>query len=192
MLATRLDLLPVQYLRALASLQDAVPPFPTGQARAIIAAALDSPVETVFADFHPIPIAAASLRQVYRARLHTGQTVAVKVQRPGLAGHIALDVEVLRRLARVLQFVSILPGNLDWQGMLDEFHTTILTELDYRQEAQHAERFRRHFARWTDVYVPRLYPAYSTSRVLVMEYIAGFKVTETAKLTARQKSPFRC
>jgi predicted unusual protein kinase regulating ubiquinone biosynthesis (AarF/ABC1/UbiB family) len=96
---------------------------------------------------------------------------------------------VLHRLAQCLKYVPILPWAVDWQGMLDEFHATLLTELDYRQEVQHAERFRRHFARWTDVYVPRIYPEYSTSRVLVMEYIAGLKVTETAKLTAAGHDP---
>jgi predicted unusual protein kinase regulating ubiquinone biosynthesis (AarF/ABC1/UbiB family) len=189
MLATRLDLLPVEYLQALSSLQDAVPPFPTAQAQAIIAQELGPSVEILFARFNPVPVAAASLGQVYWARLRTGQAVAVKVQRPGLAAHIALDIAALRRLAVGLARFPIPRCGLDWQGMLDEFQATILTELDFAQEARHAERFRRHFARWTDVYVPRLYPELSTSHVLVMEYISGLKVTDTARLTAAGHDP---
>jgi predicted unusual protein kinase regulating ubiquinone biosynthesis (AarF/ABC1/UbiB family) len=189
MLAMRLDLLPVEYLQALSSLQDAVPPFPTKHARTIIAQELGASADSLFARFDPIPLAAASLGQVYQARLQTGQDVAVKVQRPGLVGRIEVDLAVLRCLARGLARFSILPCNMDWLGMLEEFRTTILIELDYVQEAQHAEIFRKHFARWRDVYVPRIYPELSTRRVLVMEYITGRKITETAQLRAAGHDP---
>jgi len=191
MLATRLDLLPVEYLQALASLQDAVPPFPVDEARAIIAEELGASPDTLFARFNPIPVAAASLGQVYRARLATGQAVAVKVQRPGLVAQIAVDVAVLHYLARGLARWSMLLRGVDWQGMLEEFHATVLIELDYEQEALHAERFRRHFARWPDVYVPRIYHQLSTRRVLVMDYVTGFKVTETSQLAAAGLNPHK-
>src|SRR5919197_153835 len=191
MLATRLDLLPVEYLQALASLQDAVPPFPVEHARAIIAEELGASPDTLFVRFNPIPVAAASLGQGYRARLATGQEVAVKVQRPGLMAQIAVDVAVLHYLARGLARWSTLLRVVDWQGMLKEFHATLLIELDFEQEAQHAERFRRHFARWPDVYVPRIYHELSTRRVLVMDYVTGFKVTETTQLTAAGLDPQR-
>src|SRR6266511_4178991 len=191
MLATRLELLPVEYLQALASLQDAVPPFPVDEARAIIAEELGASPDTLFARFNPIPVAAASLGQVYRARLATGQAVAVKVQRPGLVAQIAVDVAVLHYLARGLARWSMLLRGVDWQGMLEEFHATVLIELDYEQEALHAERFRRHFARWPDVYVPRIYHQLSTRRVLVMDYVTGFKVTETSQLAAAGLNPHK-
>jgi predicted unusual protein kinase regulating ubiquinone biosynthesis (AarF/ABC1/UbiB family) len=188
-LATRLDLLPVEYLQALASLQDAVPPFPVEHARAIIAEELGISPDTFFMRFNPIPVAAASLGQVYRAQLPTGQEVAVKVQRPGLLAQIAVDMAVLHYLARGLVRWSTLLRAVDWQGMLAEFHATLLVELDYEQEAQHAEHFRRHFARWPDVYVPRIYHELCTRRILVMDYITGLKVTETAQLTAAGLDP---
>jgi predicted unusual protein kinase regulating ubiquinone biosynthesis (AarF/ABC1/UbiB family) len=184
MLATRLELLPVEYLQALASLQDDVPPFPVDQARAIIAEELGASPDTLFARFNPIPVAAASLGQVYRAQLRTGREVAVKVQRPGMVAQITVDMAVLHYLARGLARWSTLLRGMDWQGMLEEFHTTLLIELDYEQEAEHAERFRRHFARWPDVYVPRIYHEFSSHRVLVMDYVTGFKVTDTTRLPA--------
>jgi predicted unusual protein kinase regulating ubiquinone biosynthesis (AarF/ABC1/UbiB family) len=189
MLAMRLDLLPVEYLQTLASLQDAAPPFPTKHARTIIIQKLEASPETIFACFDPVPVASASLGQVYQARLHTGQEVAVKVQRPRLLNRIEVDLAVLRCLIRRLERLSILPRGLDWLGMLEEFRATILIELDYVQEAQHAAIFRKHFAFWRDVYVPRIYPELSTRRVLVMEYITGLKVTDTAQLTAAGHDP---
>jgi predicted unusual protein kinase regulating ubiquinone biosynthesis (AarF/ABC1/UbiB family) len=189
MLAMRLDLLPIEYMQTLSSLQDAVPPFPTQQARAIIAQELGNSPDTLFASFDPMPVAAASLGQVYRARLQTGQDVAVKVQRPRLVGRIEVDISALRWLARAAGSFPIFPCRMDWLGMLEEFRTTILIELDYVQEAQHLEIFRKHFARWPDVYVPRLYPEFSTARILVTEYITGLKVTETAQLKAAGHDP---
>jgi len=102
-LATRADLLPVEYIQELAKLQDEVPPFPTEQARAIIESELSAQIEDIFEDFEDEPIAAASLGQVHRARLRTGQVVAIKVQRPGIQDHIEFDIAVLRRIARRLE-----------------------------------------------------------------------------------------
>src|SRR5262245_42991312 len=147
-LAMRLDLLPVEYLRELSSLQDAVPPFPTKQARTVIAQELGASPDTLFSRFNPYPVAAASLGQVYRARLHTGQDVAVKVQRPGLEDRIGRDLAVLRCLAHGLVRFQILPCCMDWLGMLEEFRASIFIELDFVQEVQHAEIFRKNFARW--------------------------------------------
>jgi predicted unusual protein kinase regulating ubiquinone biosynthesis (AarF/ABC1/UbiB family) len=191
MLAMRFDLLPAEYLQALVSLQDSVPPFPTKRARTIIAQELGATPETLFARFNPIPVASASLGQVYRARLKTGQEVVVKVQRPGLVPRIEVDLAVLRCLVCGLDRFRILPCEMDWLGMLEEFRATIFRELDYVQEVQHAEIFRKHFARWRDVYVPRIYPELSTRQVLVMEYITGLKVTETAQLAAAGHNPRR-
>jgi predicted unusual protein kinase regulating ubiquinone biosynthesis (AarF/ABC1/UbiB family) len=189
MLAMRLDLLPVEYLQTLSRLQDAVPPFPTKQARTIIVQELGANPEVLFARFDTIPVAAASLAQVYRARLQTGQEVAVKVQRPGIPNRIEVDLAVLRYLASRLERLAILPCEMDWLGMLEEFRATMFIELDYVQEAQHAAIFRKHFASWRDVYVPCIYPELSTGRILVMEYITGYKVTKTTQLAAVGHDP---
>lgn len=188
-LATRADLLPVEYIQELAKLQDEVPPFPTEQARAIIETELRAKIEDIFADFEDVPIAAASLGQVHRAKLRTGQPVAIKVQRPGIHDQIKFDILVLRRIARRLERYPNLVRGVDWQGTLDEFHTTVHEEMDYEQETRNAETFRKNFARWKEIYVPRIYGVFSTKRLIVMEFIDGFKVTDTEQLTAAGQNP---
>ncbi len=189
MLATRADLLPIEYIQELAKLQDEVPPFPSEQARAIVESELRAKIEDIFDEFDDSPIAAASLGQVHRARLRTGQVVAVKIQRPNITGHIAFDLRVLRRIARILaRFPNLIRG-IDWEGSVDEFHATIIEETDYEQEARNAEVFRKNFAKWKEVYVPRIYHIFSTRRLIVMEFIEGMKVTDISALTAAGHNP---
>jgi predicted unusual protein kinase regulating ubiquinone biosynthesis (AarF/ABC1/UbiB family) len=188
-LATRADLLPVEYIQEISKLQDEVPPFPTEQARAIIEAELSGKIEDIFESFEDVPVAAASLGQVHRARLRTGQAVAVKVQRPDLAEHIEFDIRVLRRIALFLERYPNLIRGVDWQGTINEFHATIFEEMDYSQEARNAEVFRKNFADWKDVYVPTIYLIFSTNKVIVMEFIEGLKVTDTESVTAAGNNP---
>ena len=188
-LGTRADILPTEYIQELAKLQDEVPTFPTARARAIVEEELHARIAELFEIFPEQPVASASLGQVYRARLRTGEEVAVKVQRPEIAGQIEFDITVLRRIARVLERYPNLIRGVDWQGTLDEFHSTILEELDYQQEARNAEVFQKNFARWKDVYVPRIYHLFSTRRIIVMEFIDGIKVSEVEQLTAAGHNP---
>lgn len=188
-LATRADLLPVEYIQELAKLQDEVPPFPTEQARGIIESELRAKVGEIFIDFEDTPIAAASLGQVHRARLRTGQLVAIKIQRPGIHEEIEFDISVLRRIARRLERYPNLVRGVDWQGTLEAFHTTINEEMDYEQEARNAEIFRQNFAKWKEVYVPKIYQIFSTRRLIVLEFIDGLKVTDTEQLTAAGQDP---
>jgi len=188
-LATRADLLPVEYIQELARLQDEVPPFPAEQSRSIIESELRAKIEDIFESFEDEPVAAASLGQVHRAKLRTGQTVAVKVQRPGIHHQIDFDIAVLRRIARRLERYPNLVRGVDWQGTLDAFHTTVHEEMDYEQESRNAEVFRKNFARWKEVYVPQIYGVFSTRRLIVMEFIDGLKVTDTEQLTAAGKDP---
>ena len=188
-LATRADLLPVEYIQELSKLQDEVPPFPNDQAMEIITRELKADIADVFKDFETDPVAAASLGQVYRATLQTGQLVAVKVQRPDIAGHIEFDIRVLRRIARVLERYPNLIRGVDWQGTLDEFHATVAEEMDYEQEARNAETFRKNFVEWKEVYVPQIYHTFSTRYLIVMEFIAGIKVIETEELRAAGHNP---
>ena len=189
MLATRADLLPIEYIQELAKLQDEVPAFPSEQARAIVEGELRAKIEDIFENFEDAPIAAASLGQVHRARLRTGQTVAVKVQRPNIAAQIEFDVTVLRRIARILARYPNLIRGVDWEGTVREFHTTILEEMDYEQEARNAETFRKNFEKWKEVYVPRIYTVFSSRKLIVMEFIEGFKVTDTDSLSASGHNP---
>ncbi|MDQ1523766.1 MAG: hypothetical protein QOE47_1690 [Pyrinomonadaceae bacterium] len=190
-LGTRGDLLPLAYVKELSLLQDQVPPFPTTEAYARIEAELGRTLQQAYAEIDAAPVAAASLGQVYRARLHTGEEVAVKVQRPNLEGVVSLDIAVLRRIVARLSRYPSFNENADWQGMLDEFDETIHEEMDYAQEAGNAERFRENFKTWRVVHVPRIHFTHSTGRVLTMEFIRGTKVIELEALRARRISPVK-
>jgi predicted unusual protein kinase regulating ubiquinone biosynthesis (AarF/ABC1/UbiB family) len=191
-LATRGDLLPLAYVKELMTLQDQVPAFPTREAFARVEAELGRTIEEAYAEIDAEPIASASLGQVYRARLHTGEEVAVKVQRPNLAATISFDVHVLRGLlSLLLARFPRLNENADWMGMLDEFAVTIREEMDYVRESQNAERFRRNFRAWRVIHVPAIYGTHTTSRVLTMEFIRGEKVTDIERLRARRISPVK-
>jgi predicted unusual protein kinase regulating ubiquinone biosynthesis (AarF/ABC1/UbiB family) len=188
-LATRADILPVEYIQEISKLQDEVPPFPTAAARETIEMDTGRPVDELFASFEDIPIAAASLGQVHRATLFSGEAVVVKVQRPDLERQITFDISVLRRIARFLSRYPNLIRGVDWEGALGEFQTTIFEEMDYRAEAQNAEVFRANFAKWDEVYVPKIYHSMSADRTIVMEYIPGLKVTDVEELKRTGKDP---
>ncbi|HST52755.1 MAG TPA: AarF/ABC1/UbiB kinase family protein [Pyrinomonadaceae bacterium] len=190
-LGTRADLLPLAYVKELSTLQDQVPPFPTGEAFARIESELGRPVSEAYAEIDTEPIAAASLGQVYRARLHTGEEVAVKVQRPNLRERVGFDIALLARITRFLARFPSASENADWEGMLREFRVTIFEEMDYAREAANAERFRRNFREWQAVRVPRIYWTHTTERVLTMEFVRGTKVTDVEALRARRISPVK-
>jgi predicted unusual protein kinase regulating ubiquinone biosynthesis (AarF/ABC1/UbiB family) len=191
-LATRGDLLPLAYVKELMTLQDQVPPFPNADAFARIESELGRTVQEAFAEIDEEPIASASLGQVYRARLHTGEEVAVKVQRPNLSETITLDIRVLRGLLSfILARFPRFGENADWEGMLAEFSQTVSEEMDYLHESQNAERFRRNFAAWRVIHVPTIYRTHTTARVLTMEFIRGVKVTDIEGLRSRRISPVK-
>lgn len=188
-LATRADIMPVEYIQQLATLQDEVPAFPWETAEILIQAELKMHLGAVFETIDHTPIAAASLGQVHRAKLITGEQVVIKVQRPNLHDQISFDISVLRRVAKFLSRFPNLIRGVDWQGALGEFRATIFEEMDYYQESQNAEVFRKNFSKWNDVYVPRIHHELSTHRVIVMEYIPGLKVTDVDELQAAGMNP---
>lgn len=188
-LGTRADLLPLPFVKALGELQDNVPSFPNAIAFARIEKELGKKITEVYAEFDVEPIAAASLGQVYRAKLFTGEEVAVKVQRPNLQGIIKGDIEILRKVARFAERFPSLNENADWAGMLREFDETVHEEMDYAAEARNAERFTESFKEWTNVHVPKIYWNATTEKVLTMEFIHGTKVTALDELRARSVSP---
>ena len=188
-LGTRADLLPLPFVKALGELQDNVPKFPNEIAFARIEKELGRKIDQVYAEFDVEPIAAASLGQVYRAKLFTGEEVAVKVQRPNLNAIIKGDIEILRKVTKFAERFPSLNENADWAGMLREFDETIHEEMDYSCEGKNAERFSESFKDWTNVHVPKIYWNASSSKVLTMEFIHGDKVTELEKLQARNVSP---
>src|SRR6202008_3927847 len=179
------DLLPLEYVKELATLQDQVPAFSTAEAFAIVESELGRSLHESYVEIDSEPIAAASLGQVYRARLHTGEEVGVKVQRPNLESPIAFDVAILYRLVKLTnRFFPKANENADWEGMLREFHVTIFEEMDYVKEGRNADRFRYNFRTWRAVRVPKVYWTHTNTRVLTMEFIRGTKVVDIAGLKA--------
>ncbi|MEW6493679.1 MAG: AarF/ABC1/UbiB kinase family protein, partial [Cyanobacteriota bacterium] len=175
-LSTRPDLVPPVFLEELALLQDQLPPFPNEVAYQFIEEELGAQPEKIYAELTPDPVAAASLGQVYKGKLKTGETVAVKVQRPGLAKRIALDIYILRRLAQWAQN-NLKQVRSDLVAIMDEFGTRIFEEMDYTQEGRNAERFSELYGHLQDIYVPKIYWQYTGRRVLTMEWINGTKLT---------------
>jgi predicted unusual protein kinase regulating ubiquinone biosynthesis (AarF/ABC1/UbiB family) len=181
-LSTRPDLIRKDFLEELIKLQDQLPPFPTAIAFNIIENELDRSLEEAFSQISPQPVAAASLGQVYQARLHSGEEVAVKVQRPNLLPVITLDLYLMRWAASWLS--PWLPLNLghDLRLIVDEFGIKLFEEIDYLNEGRNAERFAANFQNDPRVKVPSIYWRYSSQHVLTLEWINGCKLTDIAKL----------
>ncbi|NJL36695.1 MAG: AarF/ABC1/UbiB kinase family protein [Leptolyngbyaceae cyanobacterium SM1_4_3] len=174
-LSTRPDLIPPLYMEELTKLQDQLPPFPNEVAFRFIEEELGDRPEHIYAELSPDPIAAASLGQVYKGKLKSGETVAVKVQRPGLAQRITLDIYILRQLAIWASKSEQVRSDL--VGIMDEFGARIFEEMDYTQEGKNAEKFAQLYGHLPDIYVPRIYWQYTQRRVLTMEWITGTKLT---------------
>lgn len=177
-LSTRPDLVRRDFLDELIKLQDQLPPFPNGIAFRILEEDLGRSLGLVYRELSPEPVAAASLGQVYRGVLHNGDEVAVKVQRPKLLPVITLDLFLMRWAAR--SFGKYLPLNLghDLTLIVDEFGQKLFEEIDYQNEGRNAEKFAANFASDPDVYVPKIYWQYSGDRVLTLEWIKGYKLTD--------------
>jgi predicted unusual protein kinase regulating ubiquinone biosynthesis (AarF/ABC1/UbiB family) len=180
-LSTRPDLVPPQYLEELTQLQDQLPPFSNELAYQFIEEELGDRPENIYAELTADPIAAASLGQVYKGKLKSGETVAVKVQRPGLAQLITLDLYILRQIAAWTSN-NIKRVRSDVVGIMDEFGARIFEEMDYAHEGRNAERFAQLYGHVQDIYVPRIYWQYSGRRVLTMEWINGVKLTNPQEI----------
>src|SRR6476469_6846820 len=183
-LSTRPDLVPPVYLEELTTLQDQLPAFPNEVAYQFIQEELGAHPKDIYAEITPDPIAAASLGQVYKGKLKTGETVAIKVQRPGLAENIGLDIYILRRVAVWAQnnFKII---RSDLASIMDELGERIYEEMDYTHEGQNAERFAQLYGHIKDIYVPSIYWEYTRRRVLTMEWITGIKLTNLEAVKAQ-------
>ena len=188
-LSTRADLIPLEYIQEFSQLQDRVPPFSPERAIAVIEQELGKSIHTLFRDFDSEPLAAASLGQVHRAKLHTGEEVVVKVQRPGLEKLFNLDFEILHRLVRLLNrfFRSVRRYNLE--VIYQEFFALLFQEIDYINEGKNADRFQANFKKYSKVKSPKVHWQYTTKKVLTLEYLPGIKIDDRASLEANKIDP---
>jgi predicted unusual protein kinase regulating ubiquinone biosynthesis (AarF/ABC1/UbiB family) len=178
-IATRADILPDEWVSTLSGLQDRVPPQPFEIIRAQIERELGRPLASIFAEFNPVPIAAASLAQVHAARTIDGRRCAVKIQYPRIEAIVDAD---LRNLAFTLRILAWLEPNFDFRVIAREVLKYIPMELDFLNEARNSEIIAANFADRSDVVIPRIYRDLTTRRVLTMELVEGIKVTDLAAL----------
>jgi predicted unusual protein kinase regulating ubiquinone biosynthesis (AarF/ABC1/UbiB family) len=181
-LSTRPDLIRKDFLEELIKLQDQLPPFDSRVAYQIIEAELGRPIKEMFSELSPYPVAAASLGQVYHGWLHSGEEVAVKVQRPNLRPVLSLDLYLMRWIASWIS--PWLPLNLghDLTLIVDEFGTKLFEEIDYLNEGRNAEKFATNFRNNPTVKVPAIYWRYTSNCVLTLEWLNGFKLNDTKSI----------
>lgn len=187
-LSTRADLLPPEFATELAKLQDASPPVPTAEIRAVIADELGPAAASLLATLHEAPLATGSIGQAHLAVID-GVSVVVKVRRPGIVEQVNQDLDILTELAKRAEQASRAVAGFAVSGMVEEFAQTLRAELDYVAEGRNAERFSANFEGNAEVRIPKIFWEQSTSRVLCIELMSGIKVNNLAALSAAGLEP---
>jgi len=175
--STRADLFPIEYVEELSKLQDRVPAFSYEKVKSTIEKDFSRPLAELYRSFEPVPIAAASLGQVHRAQLHSGEDIVVKIQRPGLSRLFEIDLSILKGIAQYFQNHKEWGRGRDWMGIYAECCRLLWLEIDFLHEGRNGDKFRRNFRGVDWVKVPRVYWRYTTPRVLTMEYMPGIKIS---------------
>ncbi len=186
-LSTRADVLPEPLIEELKLLRNQVRPVPWEQMRSILERELESPIAEVFAEFDQTPVAAGSIAQVYRAKLRTGENVAIKLQRPGLRKEIKSDLEILRWFAHKMQQHLPELQAYDLPAIVNEAGENMLRELDFTFEARNTAHFNATNPHPEEIYSPKVYEEYTSKRLLVLEWIDGVP-PEQAKLVPAEQS----
>ncbi len=182
--SSQVNVLPDDWKVELDRLQNEVPTFPFLTARQLVESELGAPLERLFAQFSEKPLAAASLAQVHRARLHDGREVVVKIQRPGLDQQVTADLGITRTMGRAMEARSTWAREVGIGGMLDEFSTNLVEELDYYAEAYNMSRLAANMAELPGVHVPDLHRELSSMRIITQEFISGVKISNVAAIDA--------
>ncbi|MES2439167.1 MAG: AarF/UbiB family protein [Verrucomicrobiota bacterium] len=177
LLSTRSDLLPPACLQALERLQDKVSPVPFEEIKKVVEEQLGVKISNAFESFDETPLGAASLGQVHLAKLRSGRTVAVKVQRPGIREEIIGDLESLAEIASFIDAHTDFGRRYEIARIVEGFRGSLMRELDYQKEASNLDELGRNLAEFHRLRVPAVVEDYSSSRVLTMDYLAGTKIT---------------
>jgi len=188
-MSNRPDILPESLLIELEKLQDSVPPMPNEEAERMIEQELGKSISELFKNFDINPIASASIAQVYRAELFSGEKVAVKVQRTGIQKIIETDLEIMFHLSLLMEKHITEMEILNPFETVKEFERSIRKEIDFNIEALHIERFARNFQTDMTIYIPEVYNDYSTNKILTMEFIDGIKVSDLKALREAENDP---
>jgi ubiquinone biosynthesis protein len=183
-LATRVDLFAPEWIAEFEKLQNQVPPVPFESVREQLETDLGAPPEQVFAAFDPEPIAAASIAQVYRARLLTGEDVAVKVRRPGIQPLVDADMRLLHRLAAILEAESPELARFQPRALVRQLQASLSRELDLAAECRNAERIAASFADEPALLVPAVHWEWTSERMNVQQFIEGIPLTDIASIGA--------
>ncbi len=189
LLSTRKDLLPEEIISELEELQYGVKPFPFAEVKELIESELGDTLENLFTEFKSTPIAGASIAQVHVARLPSGEQVVVKVQRPGIQTAIKQDITILQDLAHWVDSYTKYGKLYSFSRIVTEFADILRQELDFQIEGENAEKFKRNFAAQTGIKVPLIYWQKTSQRILTMEYINGYRLSELEMMTNQGFSP---
>ncbi len=183
-LSVRPDLIPASYAKELEKLLDRVPPFTFEEVQEIIEHEFGKNISEVFKIIDKHPIASASISQVHRATLVSGEEVVVKVQRPNITSIMETDIDIMFLLAGLIE--KHIPKLRNYQpvAVVREFKTWTEKELDFQIEGRNAARFYRNFAKSQNIKIPIIYDKFTTQKVLVMEYIDGIELTRHKDITA--------
>jgi len=177
-LSSRPDILPADFIAELSHLQDRAAPMPVKLVLELIEQGLGKPAHQLFASIDPAPMASASIAQVHRARLASGEDVVVKVQRPRIEEQIRSDTDLLFYLARFLEGVIEETGIYTPTGIVSEFRSAMLLELDFDNEARNIEQFAKNHAGRPTVVIPRLYRELSSRTVITLQELKGVKLRQ--------------
>ena len=177
-LSIRPDLIPREFAEEFSKLQDEVPPFSFGEVEKQFKKELGKSTNELFAEFDKRPIAAASLSQVHKAKLISGETVAVKIQRPNIGKVVETDISILFSLVKFIEKRFISGQLFQLVEIIKEFSQSIRKELDFVNEGHNIEKFRINFRESETVHIPKVYWELTTKRILTMEFIEGTKISK--------------